>query len=64
MPSWALTSVFDAIAKGIADAVTTLHDRTVATFQLVGRQSLGTVELLGEVVGDIIEVIKWIMDNG
>ena len=64
MPSGALATVFDAIAEGISDTMTALHDRTIATFQLVGRQSLGAVELLGETVGDIVEVIKWIMDNG
>ena len=64
MPSGALTTVFDAIAESVADAVTALHDRTIATFQFVGRQGLSSVELLREAVGDIIEVIKWIMDNG
>jgi hypothetical protein len=58
VPSGALTTVFDAIAEGIADAVATLHDRAITTFQFVGREVLGTIELLGEAIGYIIEVIK------
>ena len=54
MPSGTLTTVFDAIAKGIADAVTTLHDRAITTFQFIGREVFGTIELLGEAVGYII----------
>ena len=35
-----------------------LHDGAVAPLQFVGRQVLGTVEITGEVVGDVVEIGK------
>jgi hypothetical protein len=68
VPSGTLTTVLDAIAKGIADAVATLHDRTITTFQFVGRDTLGAIELLGEAVGNIIQigvgVVSWMVEGG
>ena len=46
----------DTIADRIADAMTTLHDWTITTFQFEGRLLLGSVEALGEAVGDIEEI--------
>ena len=49
-----LTTMLDTIAQGVADTVAALHDGTVTTFEFIGRQVLGTIELLGKVVANII----------
>ena len=46
--------MLDTITQGVADTVAALHDGTIATLQFIGRQVLGTIELLGEVVANII----------
>ena len=48
--------MLDTIAQGVADTVAALHDGTVTTFEFIGRQVLGTIELLGESVGYIIQI--------
>ena len=46
--------MFDAITQGVADTMAALHDGAVTTFQFIGRQVFGTIELLGEAVRYII----------
>ena len=53
-PCRMLTTMLDTIAQGVADTMAALHDGTIATFQFIGRQVLGTIELLGKVVAYII----------
>ena len=46
--------MLDTITQGVTDTVAALHDGTVTTFQFIGRQVLGTIELLGKMVANII----------
>jgi hypothetical protein len=56
-PLMARGGVLQTIAQRITDAMTALHDGAVATPQLVGRRTLGTVEGCCLAVGNIIKVV-------
>ena len=55
-PGRTLSTVFDAVPQTVTDTMTALHDRTIATLQLIGRQRISAIEGCRLVVGDIIEV--------
>jgi hypothetical protein len=46
--------MLDTITQGVTDTVAALHDGTVTTSEFIGRQVLGTIELLGKTVAYII----------
>ena len=48
-------AMLDTVAQGIAQAMATLHQRTLATMQLVGRHVGQSVKLLRQAVGDVEE---------
>ena len=53
-PRGSLATMLDTITQRIADAMAALHDRAGTTLQLIGRQILEAIELLGETVGDVV----------
>jgi hypothetical protein len=60
--------MFDAITQRVADTMAALHDGAFAALQLVGRLFSRAVELLGEAVGNIIQigvgVVSWMVEGG
>ena len=48
--------MFDAIAHSILQAMATLHQGTIATFDFESRQILGAVEVGSLAIGDVGEV--------
>ena len=49
-----LATMLHTIAQTVTDTVTALHDRSLPTLQLIGRDLLGSIECLRETIGDII----------
>ena len=55
-PTGRLTTMLYAIAKGVAKTMAALHERTVATLELVGRNRRYAIELTGLTIGNIVQL--------
>ena len=59
-----LTSLLNTIAHGVLQAMATLHQGTIATFDFESRGFLDTIEIGSKAVGDVIEVRMGILRTG